>query len=67
MEPYFGRKIWVLSLCVSAIMITYCEKGNQMRESPIYKNPSISIEERVDDLVSRMTLAIGSICSGRNI
>ena len=56
MNHYFVKKASVLLQSGLIIMVTHCERGDQMTELPPYKNPSLTVNERVDDLVSRMTL-----------
>jgi beta-glucosidase len=41
----------ILNLCI-AIEPAYSQTVDQ----PIYKNPSFPVEQRIDDLISRMTL-----------
>jgi beta-glucosidase len=43
--------VWALSACLSA-----CLYAQQPSRVPAYRNPQLPIEQRVDDLVSRMTL-----------
>ncbi|MBN2411553.1 glycoside hydrolase family 3 C-terminal domain-containing protein [candidate division KSB1 bacterium] len=38
------------------LTLTFCAKKSSYEDLPLYKNPEISIEERVDDLVDRMSL-----------
>jgi len=48
------RSIHALLVLISVLMIQ-CQSGQQTGE-PLYKNPEASIEDRVEDLLQRMTL-----------
>ena len=44
------------SVLVYGLVATAFAQGKAEQPSPAYKNPSLPIEQRVEDLVSRMTL-----------
>ncbi len=46
----------LISLILSTFLFTSCGEKVDYSQLPTYKNPTLSTEERVDDLVSRMTL-----------
>ena len=56
MKHHFNQIAAVLFLSVFIVLIIHCGKEKEMTELPSYKKPNLSVEERVNDLVSRMTL-----------
>ena len=46
------KKILLLTILLSLIILPRCSHNT----SPLYLNPSVSIDRRVEDLLSRMTL-----------
>lgn len=51
------KKVIFLFLIVFIILgICHCKKKEAYQDLPPYKNPSLPLEERLEDLVSRMTL-----------
>jgi len=48
--------ILILTGIFLLMSLTYCTKKAKYGDQPPYKNPELSIEERVDDLISRMSL-----------
>ncbi|HWR13377.1 MAG TPA: glycoside hydrolase family 3 C-terminal domain-containing protein [Terriglobales bacterium] len=43
-------------LCLLLVVARVCVVAQQTGQTPAYKNPSLSVDERVNDLISRMTL-----------
>ncbi len=57
MTAHSYKRIFLLFLVIIlAIGISGCAKKKDLASLPPYKNPALSVEERVIDLVSRMTL-----------
>jgi beta-glucosidase len=55
---YFSKKLSFLLLANFIILgLFQCAKKDPYENLPAYKNPNLSIEERLDDLISKMTLA----------
>ena len=51
-----GQAVFSMFLVLAAIVANFPLGRAQTQSPPPYKNPSLPIEARVDDLVSRMTL-----------
>jgi beta-glucosidase len=60
-----GRCAFLLFFVLASIFI-FLPPGTAAQENPIYKNTSLPFEQRVDDLVSRMTLEekVGQMMNG---
>jgi beta-glucosidase len=56
MRYSFGSIVCLMSLALCLASIAAGSSSGLAQEPPPYKNPKLSIEERVNDLVSRMTL-----------
>lgn len=46
----------IIAIIFFGICISACSKKSSNNENPAYKNPDLSTEERVEDLMARMTL-----------
>src|SRR5215467_4893601 len=56
MNRYRWAAMCGLLLTIGILLVSQGTGANGQASSPLYKDPSMPIEKRVDDLVSRMTL-----------
>src|SRR5437016_882094 len=54
--PAEFRFFFTLALLMAVIALTPSDKARLQEQIPAYKNPQLSIDQRVNDLLSRMTL-----------
>jgi beta-glucosidase len=50
------RLFFTLAVLIAVVVSTPLDKARSQEQIPAYKNPRLSVEKRVDDLLSRMTL-----------
>jgi beta-glucosidase len=50
------RLFFTLAVLIAVVVSTPLDKARSQEQIPAYKNPRLSVEQRVDDLLSRMTL-----------
>src|SRR6266568_5183038 len=54
--PAEFRIFFTLALLIAVIAFRPSDKARLQQQIPVYKNPRLSVDQRVDDLLSRMTL-----------